>query len=862
VTEQVQALHAQGVAANAAGQPVRAARAFRRALAMLNGRTDSFAARLLLGLALSETEIGGVAQGLPHLVEAQRLAGESGEVSVQALVHGQHGLLLWRSGRLDEAQAKLDEAVRRLDHLDLVDQCRVLLNRGGVSLRRGEVALAQADSQRCVELAHRGGLTSIECRARHNLGYVAFLRGNLPAALGLMDEAQRLGPDVIPGIARLDRASVLVEAGLTREADEMLAEASAIFATNRLALYVAEVDVARAGCALLDGNLLAARRDAMRARTRLARIGNDRWRRSAELLILQADVARGRTGPRLEQRGHRLAVELAADGLAAQSRAALLVTAEALLGRGLVPEARAAIESVGPARTTDPVATRLRTRYLHARLAQVAGDLAAATRAVRSGLADLAGHQARFGSIDLRTASAVHGRRLAELGVLVAVEHGRADAVFAASERGRGASSRLPPVRPPADDHTAELLGQLRQVVENARAGNGDPAELRRRRNDLERRITARSWEVPGIGSMGRPASLGAVRAAVTATDSTLLAYSQAGEQLHAIVVGARGTVVRRPDRSDEALEALRRVRADLDGLAQPWLPGGLRAAAAASLTSGLASLDELLLAPLRLPDSRLIVVPTGALGAVPWGMLPSMRGVPVTVTPSATGWLDALRDRPAPGGPTVALAGPGLVRADHEAAAVADAYAGVRSLTGAAAIRTTLRSALAEAGLVHVDAHGRHQTENPLFSSIRLADGPLFAYELDRAAPHVIMSACELGLATIRPGDEALGLTSVLLQLGSRCVVAGVARVHDDVAAEVMTRYHRGLSAGRDSAEALAAALPERLDHPAPFACFGAQWRKPNRATLGVTTTPEVARSGSTAERPPSLRADGRSGS
>jgi hypothetical protein len=364
---------------------------------------------------------------------------------------------------------------------------------------------------------------------------------------------------------------------------------------------------------------------------------------------------------------------------------------------------------------------------------------------------------------------------------------------------------------------------------------------------------------------MTRPASLSAVRAALTATSSTLVTYSQAGDQLHAIVVGSRGTAVRRLGRPDEAIEALRRVRADLDGLAQPHLPGGLRGAAAASLAAGLTGLDELLLAPLRLPDSRLVIVPTGALGAVPWGMLPSVRRVPVTVAPSATAWLDALREPPAPGGstvaPTVALAGPGLVRADHETAAVADAYAGVRSLTGAAATRTALRSALAQAGLVHVAAHGRHQTENPLFSSIRLADGPLFAYELDRAAPHVILSACELGLATTRPGDEALGLTSVLLQLGSRCVVAGVARVHDDVAAEVMTRYHRELAAGRDSAEALATALPERLDHPAPFACFGAQWRQPDRATLGVATTPEVARSGPTAERPPSLRASGRSG-
>ena len=89
----------------------------------------------------------------------------------------------------------------------------------------------------------------------------------------------------------------------------------------------------------------------------------------------------------------------------------------------------------------------------------------------------------------------------------------------------------------------------------------------------------------------------------------------------------------------------------------------------------------------------------------------------------------------------------------------------------------------MAGARIAHVAAHGVHQTENPLFSSLRLADGPLFAHELDQTArtpDHVVLSACELGLATVRPGDEALGLTSVLLHLGTRSVVAGVARVGD----------------------------------------------------------------------------------
>ena len=133
----------------------------------------------------------------------------------------------------------------------------------------------------------------------------------------------------------------------------------------------------------------------------------------------------------------------------------------------------------------------------------------------------------------------------------------------------------------------------------------------------------------------------------------------------------------------------------------------------------------------------------------------------------------------------------------------------------------------MASARVVHIAAHGVHQNENPLFSSIRLADGPLFAHELDQAAgtpEHVVLSACELGLATVRPGDEALGLTSVLLRLGTRSVVAGVARIADDLAAETMSAYHHLLVSGRDSATALAeaSALAAR---PVPLVGFGAEW-------------------------------------
>jgi CHAT domain-containing protein len=200
-----------------------------------------------------------------------------------------------------------------------------------------------------------------------------------------------------------------------------------------------------------------------------------------------------------------------------------------------------------------------------------------------------------------------------------------------------------------------------------------------------------------------------------------------------------------------------------------------------------------------------------------------------VVIAPSATKWFDSVA--PSGAGPleVAAVAGPALGRGAEEVASVGSAWPSARVTVGAAATAQTLRTALGSASVLHIAAHGVHQPENPLFSFVRMADGPVFAHELDqsaRAPEHVVLSACEVGLATIRPGDEALGLASVLLHLGTRSVIAGVARVGDDVAAETMAIYHRRLAAGAESSTALAEALVEvDADVPPPFVNFGAAW-------------------------------------
>ena len=71
--------------------------------------------------------------------------------------------------------------------------------------------------------------------------------------------------------------------------------------------------------------------------------------------------------------------------------------------------------------------------------------------------------------------------------------------------------------------------------------------------------------------------------------------------------------------------------------------------------------------------------------------------------------------------------------------------------------------AALDGAALAHLAAHGQHQAENALFSTLELAGGALLGYDLQRAgrAPDmVVLSSCDVGLTDVRPGDETFGMS------------------------------------------------------------------------------------------------------
>jgi tetratricopeptide (TPR) repeat protein len=830
------------------GRPARAVTRYRRLRTRIERSADPRAevglqrVRVVLGLAAAEYELtGDLDAAMTLLDEAETLTGEVGAESMRAPVRGQRGLLLLRSGRSTDALRSLDRAVEVMALADASDQFSILLNRGVLHLDAGSLDAASADFTEAVELAQRSGDLLYASKARHNLGYVDFLAGRIPRALAAMEEAGRGDENEHP-VLLLDRARVLREAGLAHDAEELLARAATEFRAAGLHQDLAETDLVRAECALVEGEADRARQLARAAERIFVRRRNVQWQRKAQLLVLQCErltiehrPERGRRSAlrQLGARARRLAEDCRAEKRVDLARPAELLARECVLrAGGEVGEAG----TLSPAmRASDPLPSRLLTREVRALVALHRDDRVRAAAEVRRGLAELGSYQNGFGSLDLRTASAVHGLPLARLGLELAEHNGSAAEFFAAVERGRAISIRLASVGPPRDERTADLLAALRQTEEEARGLEGDPAagealaRLRTHAGSLQRDIRARAWELEGGAEVGAQdsARVAETRAAARAAGTAFVTYVVHRGRWTAVTASARRPALVDLAAAADVDELVQRVRADLDALAMPFLPPPLTDSVRRSLDAGLRRLDDLLLAPVGVEGQPIVVSCSAALVLLPWSLLPSRRGLPVVVTPSATAWLRAgdhvRRTQPR----VVSVAGPGLHRAEDEARRVHALWAGAELLTGAAATTESLRLALAGADVVHVAAHGTHQQESPLFSSLRVSDGPLYAYELDagdQPAPCVVLSACEAGLATVRPGDEGLGLTSVLLHLGSRSVLAGVARVRDDVAARVMQRAHASMAAGTSSAQALAGALADE-EEPAPFVAFGATW-------------------------------------
>jgi tetratricopeptide (TPR) repeat protein len=861
--------HRRGLRAGNAGRPADGGRLVRAGLDALGWREDgddvpeprrALAARLVITLAHLESELGRADYGLALLARAERTV----DPADRGIVLSQRGLMLMRKGRWADALSQLAAAEPLVGH-DPELLARVLLNRSVLHLNTGAVRAARGDLRRAAAIAETAGLPLMAAKATQNLGYCDLLGGDIPAALRRFDLAARTyrltAPGVLPSL-ETDRARALLAAGLADDAAAALDAAIAAFRRQRRDQHLAEAELARAQAAQMAGDLTGARRWAGLALRRFRGRGNHAWAALAELTRLRAAFAGGPPGRRPSaRRGHeRIAAEaeelagrLRAHGLPKDAAQAELLAARAFVVARRPDDAARCLAAAGGRGM--PLEVLLLRRLARAELAAADGRTGAALAELRAGLATLHTRRGQLGSLDLQTGTAALGAELASFGLRLALGRGSARHVFSWLERSRAQAFRVHPVRPPGDPEAAAVLAELRQLgflIRTAELSGDrpDPAHLASRA-ELQRQVRQRSWRADGLGQVTALADPAAVAAALAESGQALASIAVHDQRLLAVTIGPAGQtrLVRLGD-FGAAAEAALRLTADLDALAGRRLPPRLEAVIRQSLRRQTLVLEAEVVTPLLpvLGRDGVVIVPVGALASVPWGMLPALRGRPVTVCPSASSWLAAWHAAGGAGAATDAtraaacspalVAGPGLRHAIPEISQIAALYPGCRPLVAAAATADATLRALDGAPLAHLAAHGYHDRENVLFSRLDLADGPLMAYDVQRlsAAPrHVVLSACDVGRTVVRPGDEILGFTAALLHLGTATVISSVSRVDDETALGIMTGYHRALLAGARPAEALAlatvragpdGAAPD-LESPdaslTPFVCFGA---------------------------------------
>jgi tetratricopeptide (TPR) repeat protein len=828
------------VAATAAGRPAVGAARLRAALRSVPAGEANLTARILISLAHAEAEQGRTEAGLRLLDEAESTVAEDD----RGILTQQRGLLLLRTGHVDESLALLNLAVpmlQRSGHRQVL--ARTLLNRAVLHLDAGRVGPARADLRGCRQLGEELGLTGLVAKALHNEGCCDLLTGDVPAALTAFDAARAEylihGDGFLPVLV-VDKARALLTAGLAAEAGRELDEAMTLFRRQRLSHDFADAEMTRARAALDIGDYATARFWADRACRRFRRRGDRTHAAAVSLVRLRADFGLAtdpgpatraghaesagqrrtvRADKRLAGRANRLAAHLRELGLPQEAETAALLAVLALVRAGRLAQAAGA--PILLSRPTRPATVELRLlrHYTRAELASATHDRSRTLDSVRKGLSTLERHRSRFGSTDLQSSATVLGAGLARVGLEAALDAGKPRLAYAWSERLRAQAFRVRAVRAPTHPQTVEALTELRRMSRTAKQDD--------RRADLEKSVREQGWLTPGTGETLPIADH--LTVAGSLDDRALISYlSDRGRLLAVVIVDGRTLLVPLGDYSVVA-EAQRRLLADLDALAGRRMTARLVEAITASSRRDIDLLAAHVLDPLRhlLGDHEAVIVPTRSLAGLPWALLPDLRGRPLCVAPSATVWHSAHRTRVAhPGGGStkdVLVAGPDLAHARSEVTAIAAHYPDATVLTGAAATVAATLDGLDGAATAHLATHGRHEPANVLFSRLTLADGPLMAYDLDRLSRPpllAVLSACDVGRVAVRAGDEILGFSAALLYRGTPTVISSVARVRDDVAADVMVAMHRAIGAGASPARALAGAL---RDSPhASFCCFG----------------------------------------
>ena len=782
-----------------------------RAALRLARRTGSAEreAEVLSSLGIALVYAGRTAAGLAAFDQAVQ---RSTSV-LAARVLSRRGFVLWTLGRYPAALEDLQRAVVVLRRAgDLLWTARALNNRAVTYLGLGLTSRADADFVSAARLFSEVGHETEAVFPEYNRAVVAFVSGDLPAALAFIDAATPsfLRLKVSTTELHIDRCAVLLAAGLAEDAlTEAEAAVSEMEQLRGWPTKKAELLLMAAKCALAAAQPRRAQEWAQAAYHMFRSQRRVWWQAHAARVLVQARYKVGPVSPALLRQAKRAAAQLDALG-ASDAAQAHLLAGRAALKLGRRDDAERHLGAAARARGRGPALSRVSGWLSEALRAEAADRPGRMLAACRRGLDVLDEHRLTLGASELRAQATVHGAELAALAQRHAARAGRPRLLLTWSERWRAAVLAVPAIRPQADAELNAGLAALRAVtreLEEARSQGKQNTSLRREQQRLEREVRASSLRSQGTARSDRaPFStadlldrLGSAQLIeIVDIDGGLYVLTCGGGRVRQFAAGRVSDAVRAADFARFALRRLARSRPDDDP------DSALSVLAAAG-----PRLQQALLGPAvrHLGDGPIVIVPTGTLHPIPWTLLPALGDRMVSVAPSARAWMRAAA-APEPRQRHVTLArGPGLASEGVEVPRIAPFYDDVTVLAGSEATAEKVLYALDGAWLGHIAAHGSFRAESPLFSSLHMYDGPLTVYDfeqLHRAPYRLVLSSCDSGVLAPTGANELLGLVSSLLPLGTAGIIAAIVPVNDQAVVPIMVDLHRHLRAGQTLAESI----------------------------------------------------------
>lgn len=799
--------------------------------------------------------------------QAEAIFLKHGDILRLARLDSNTGNIYFRQDRARDAVARYRRALDGFRSAgDPKDIAAVLSNLAVAHTNLGAFREALAAYDEAREHCRRHGLARLAAQADYNIAYLYFLRGEYAEARRLYQISRRhckqAGDAYHLALCDLDEAEMSLELNLTHEGESLARRAAARFDELGMRYERAKALVSLAVAGSQKGELSSADRILKHARELFVLENNQVWPALIDLLraVLAFHGARYAAASSLSSAAWKTLAGTQMPGRAAHCQ---ILRGRLWLREGQFDRARAtsrdALQRLGG---DAPPSLRFHAKLLEGEAEEAQGrwpEALACYEAARREVEDLRG---RLDTEDLRIS--ILKDKLAVYEGLVSLhleapslasKSGKVEQalLYVQQAKSRSLADRLLHIGGQPDDHggASPKIETLRQdltwcyrQIELAllmeRAGNplAPVAELRARARTIEAELlqlhsaAQQARRTAGDGLL-QPAGSAAELSAAIPQGAVLLEYFECRGRLYLFLVSRKEIKVQPLGPIAPARQSMKLLQFQLGKYRTNPGPAGMDAGLAAT-RHHLTSLQSSLLGPacdyLQKFD-RWIIAPHRHLHGIPFAALEKdgaclQDRIDLLHTPSASVFAACRKRAPIPAAaPSWVIAVPDEHNPDieREAALVRAAVPDARAIVGSGATLAAFQNAASRCSILHLAAHGVFRRDNPMFSSIQLADGPLSLLDLSHTrleAGLVTLSACNTGSAVSVGGDELLGLMRGFLAAGARNLLVSLWEVDDNSTARLMAGfYHHLIDNKTHPALALGKAAAEiRREQPHPY--------------------------------------------